>query len=595
MKIQFGSNHLSIKQFNPVDLPDFTIFTGLNGSGKTQLLEALKNGNVLIDSIKPAEIVLFDHIKFKIENEQNFTRAQIIQDKQVAWILFSTQKISGVGNLKQIITNAKNKNLTPEECGKLKSILKEKEKPLLRLNEEDIRTENDLNTKFENYSNEIQNIFSHVNLINNTSAQGVFVIAKKLDNFLDEITELTFKRMYVPTNLKENFLPTELGKAFLEYRLKEYEELHLSVDTDDSGQSITELKKDAEQFCLKSYGGSTPWEIVNEFLRAYRNFDYKITFPDVVTTASYTYKPDLTFSPELVDQKRNLSIKFNDLSSGEKVLFSLALCLFKGKSDNIFPKLLLLDEVDATLHPTMIENLLNVIKNFLITKGTKVILATHSPTTVALSPEESLFIVNKEGTNRIEKHNRKDALEILTQGYMTLEGGIKLFDQVGRKEISIMTEGKNTKYIEKAIDLFAPDIKDKVEIVPGVEAISGWHQLKTVFAFFKKANHNNKFIFVWDNDMRSQISKENNTYPFVFQKNPSNTLAKNGIENLFDDPLFTGFTSKTTDSRGIDTEKFDWNVKGDFMDHVLSNSSTEEFKNFKPLIEFIKRVLNDLE
>ncbi len=273
----------------------------------------------------------------------------------------------------------------------------------------------------------------------------------------------------------------------------------------------------------------------------------------------------------------------------------MALCLFKGKSDNIFPKLLLLDEVDATLHPTMIENLLHVIKNFLITKGTKVILATHSPTTIALSPEESLFIVNKEGTNRIEKHNRKDALEILTQGYMTLEEGIKLFDQVGRKEISIMTEGKNTKYIEKAIDLFIPDIKEKIEIVPGVEAISGWHQLKTIFAFFKKGNHNNKIIFVWDNDMKREVSKENNTFPFVFAKNLSNTLAENGIENLFDDHSFAGFTSRTTDSRGSDSEKFDWGVKDDFMNHILSNSSNEEFKNFKPLMEFIKRVLNNLE
>jgi len=57
---------------------------------------------------------------------------------------------------------------------------------------------------------------------------------------------------------------------------------------------------------------------------------------------------------------------------------------------------LLLDEVDASLHPSMIKNLLDVIEKIFLKNGCKVILATHSPTTVALAPEESIYEISKQ-------------------------------------------------------------------------------------------------------------------------------------------------------------------------------------------------------
>ena len=40
MNLKFLEEHLSIKQFNDVELKDFTVLTGLNGSGKSHLLQA---------------------------------------------------------------------------------------------------------------------------------------------------------------------------------------------------------------------------------------------------------------------------------------------------------------------------------------------------------------------------------------------------------------------------------------------------------------------------------------------------------------------------------------------------------------------------
>ena len=68
------------------------------------------------------------------------------------------------------------------------------------------------------------------------------------------------------------------------------------------------------------------------------------------------------------------------MSSGEKVLISLVFYLYSSQEKNVFPKLLLLDEPNAHLHPTMTQQFLNVVKNVLVDKfNVRVIMTTHSP------------------------------------------------------------------------------------------------------------------------------------------------------------------------------------------------------------------------
>ena len=47
------------------------------------------------------------------------------------------------------------------------------------------------------------------------------------------------------------------------------------------------------------------------------------------------------------------------------------------------------------------------------------------------------------------------------------------------KEITIITEGFNTKYIQKAIELFANDKQEKISILEGIEHNSSHTILKT--------------------------------------------------------------------------------------------------------------------
>jgi len=49
MQLRFTSPHLSITDFPTIDLSEFSLITGVNGSGKTHLLQAIANGNIVAD------------------------------------------------------------------------------------------------------------------------------------------------------------------------------------------------------------------------------------------------------------------------------------------------------------------------------------------------------------------------------------------------------------------------------------------------------------------------------------------------------------------------------------------------------------------
>ena len=587
MHIKFKSEYQSIKQFEPVELDDFTILTGKNGSGKTHLLRALKNGHVQIDTITTNEIVLFDFQQFKIDNEAQFNREQLAQERKNSWSFFTIQNTPSLGHLKQLVSDARNKNLNENQCDAVKLIAKQKNKSLLSVDKRDIDDE-DLRNKFVKYKKDLRNILHNTAIKNNPYRQSIIALANKLDIFLDEIDQNMFMEKFVPINLKDDFLPTQIGKIFLDYRVKEYEEFHKLCD--NGGNSCDVLKQQAIQKCRKMYGDSTPWEILNDFLNAYSMFEYAISFPKPVTTETYSYQSGLSFIPQLENATNDVTVNYNDLSSGEQILFALALCLFKVHSDNIFPKLLLLDEIDASLHPTMIENLFRVIEDVFLPKGTKVILVSHSPTTIALAPDNSIFVVNKNDNKKIEKRDKNSALSILTQGYATLDHGIKLFDQIGQKDISIITEGNNADYLKKALEIFSEYDSTNIEIINGVKGISGVNQLRTLFDFFTKVNHSHKVVFVFDSDYKGEPSDENNTFFYKFDKNKSNNITDRGIENLFSEELFDTFTTTTTDdgTGKLVIKKFNSKKKKIFLARVLSSTDKETFKNFKPFLEYLK-------
>ncbi|WP_179362679.1 AAA family ATPase [Nitrosopumilus oxyclinae] len=594
MKLEYKNDFHSIKQFTSTELPDFSILTGVNGSGKTHLLKAIQNGDVVIDSIEDVnDIIYFDYMEFRVSNEPEQNSFQLRQEQKATWDLLDSQNIPRFGTLKNNLLSIKS-SIFPmtADSEKISEIAKTKNKPLLSLTKKDL--DDVTYEKISNYKKRLKQIFSHPELLKHGGTLPTIVfVSKKFNSFLDEITYVEFTKLFEPIHLKENLLPIEIGKIFLKYRMSEFQEC--SANLQKINGNTTEIKKRAEEKCMERYNGQKPWEVVNSFLSTFSNFDYKLSFPEELDLSTYSNQDGPLFTPMLLDKKRDLAIPYNQLSSGEQILFSLALCLFKSKSDNMFPKLLLLDEIDATLHPSMIENLFNVINEVFLKNGTKVILSTHSPTTIALSDENSVFVVNKDGENKIEKSTKKNALHILTEGFATLEEGLHLADQLSNKELVIITEGKNVQYIKKTMEFFANDLIDNVDVLEGIEDITGKGQLKLFWDLFSSIPHTNKLLFVWDPDVENyrNLETKNKTYAYTFLKNISNNLCDKGIENLFSIEMFDGFTKTITDDATQETI-IEFNAKkykNDFLDRMMLKGEIE-FQNFKPLFDHVRTILN---
>lgn len=561
MQILFKNKHISIDQFNPIETPDFVVLTGVNGSGKSHLLDAIEKRHVAISGMEQAHIVLFNYENFKLDNEPAFNAYQLSAERESAWQYHQQQIKNNVRSFR----NNLGSNYEP-----LKSTCETEKKNFWNLNNEPLKQ----------YRQQFKDFFNNQNIKQNPQAQGIYLLAKKLPYSIDEIEHDDFIKRFKPFVFKNDFLPNQLGKIFWDYYVKYRGNQVNQYENERNGKSYEALN---EQEFL-SVHGEKPWDLINQILEEFDTLQYKINSPEGSDYfGSFQLKLKHT-------SKDNLEIEFNSLSSGEKILMALVASIYKSSSDKHFPDILLLDEVDASLHPSMMKNMLNVIENIFLKQGVKVILVTHSPTTIALAPEESIFVMNRSGQDRIEKKSKPDALSILTQGFATIEQGLKLFDQVARSNLTIITEGRNTQLIEKA--LLLNGIND-VEVLAGVEGVSGKNQLKTLFDFLSRTDHSNKVIFVWDCDVNIQSQESSNTYSYIFPNNTENSVAKKGIENVFPSRLFDNFVKTIKLSNGTVITEFDESRKRDFESFVINRNDIGDFQNFSSLLSKIKRVRED--
>ena len=558
LRLTFQTPYLSIDKFDPVDIPNLVVLTGVNGSGKSHLLEAIDKRHVAVEGIENPHIVLFNFETFRLENEADFNAQQLSSEREAAW-------------------NYYEQNLRAPVQGWRAS---------LGDNYVDLRETCTLNRKsfwsvkgeaLRDYKKQFKQFFNRPKVRDNQQAQGIYSLAKRLPYSIDELGHDQFLRLYKPVIFKNDFLPLHLGKVFWDYYVKYLGNQVNEFQSQKHGKYYEWVSE--EEFL--AVHGEKPWDLVNKILEGFDTLKYRVTSPEgsdyfgnFHLKLKHTEKPDL-------------EIEFSSLSSGERVLMALVASVYKSAADSHFPDVLLLDEVDASLHPSMMKNMLDVIERIFLDQGVKVVLVTHSPTTIALAPESAIFVMNRVGHNRIEKKSKQEALAILTEGFATLEEGLKLFDQVAKANLTVITEGYNTAFIEKALAIYG--VTD-VEVLSGVEGSSGKSQLRTIFQFFAKAKHDKKVVFVWDCDAAMGLEPENNTFPLTIPRNAANTLATNGIENAFQPELFDGFTKTITLSNGTTIREFDGSRKRDFQDFVIGRSEPGDFAHFSSVVERIKRI-----
>jgi ABC-type branched-subunit amino acid transport system ATPase component len=577
VQLTFHSNYLSITQFEAIDLPQLSVVTGVNGAGKSHLLRAIAEGHVTVGDIQKDEIVLFTNENFRLDNQSELTTDNAIQDRYGAWdLLNQTQNYNLIGNLRSF------REQLGEAAMRIRTAATESDKAIWKLTTEDGLSDADFE-QLQIYKRNVQSfIVNHQQLRGNHQALSILGLCKKAENFIDDLSRYQFYDLYEPRQLKENFLPNQLTLAFTDYYSKLEENDYRRFRNETLGENHRVVTPD--EFTKRH--GPKPWDVINQVLSQLGTVPYRINSPDGLTRFD-------RFQAKLIHQRDDtICPQFNDLSSGEKVLLALVASVYKGSSDKNFPKLLLLDEIDASLHPSMMQNMLSIVNEVFIKSGVVTILVTHSPTTIAISPAESIYVMYQSGSKRIEHRSRADALEVLTEGFVTLDKGLTLLDEVARTKVSIVTEGKNVDFVRRALELSA--IRG-VEVISGVEDRTGTNQLRTLYDFFSKLPHENRVVIAWDCDADKYRNLEsiNNTYPYVFQRNESNTIATKGIENLFRTSLLEGFKKEIHFSDGRMKVEFDESQKGAFARFVLDRGESSDFELFSGFIEFVRGVADE--
>lgn len=516
MRLTFVRPHKSITSFPEAELPDFVILTGVNGAGKTHLVEAIENGSIQIDNItlnnQTRPIRLFNWTNLVPNDSGAFAPYQITQERYGLWNELSqhirTYRPQIMDALRQLNrSDLINKNI----------------RTLVSMTEEDlIATGSNLDQAkqlFQTIQSAASNATQIVtaNFIRNDpnnrqrlvnffqTDTNIPLIALEEDDFYEH-----FPRSWQPVDIFQQ----SFGRLFAEYQ-KNWLLNEIKAFGSSKGKSVKFLSD--EEF-LERYG-EPPWDFLNSVLEA-ANLDFRINKPS-------EYE-DCPYEPILTEQVRRTQVRFADLSSGERILMSFALCLYYAEDRRQlvdYPKALLFDEIDAPLHPSMTQSLLRTIQEVLINRhGIRVILTTHSPSTVALAPEVSLYVMNKTERRRLQKTTKDKALAILTMGVPTLS-----IDYENRRQVFVESQYDVQSYeriYEKLRNKLIPEISLNF-ISSGVGGKGNCNQVREVVnQLYRGGNRTTYGIIDWDlnncENERIKVLGQGNRY---------------SVENYIFDPL----------------------------------------------------------
>ena len=272
---------------------------------------------------------------------------------------------------------------------------------------------------------------------------------------LQELTDNS-SRVMAQGKYENDFFQTNIADIFLGYHnLKDGNDIKV-LRKQHRGEHLECYETEAD---FLKHCGPAPWTLINDALKE-AGLKYQITFPDSQGTLE-------KFTPQLIDRSAQREIKYLDLSSGEKILLKIALSIFNSKQKENFPQMLLLDEIDASLHPEMITRLLKILTTVFVEKyGIKIILTTHSPTTVAVSRDEYIYSIEN---GSIVKINKEEALKNLLHGVPTV--GI-LYENIKQVFVESKYDAKFYSILSHALNL-QPETNSSLNFISSGSGGSG--------------------------------------------------------------------------------------------------------------------------
>lgn len=470
MEVRILKQHKSI---NPIvfELPNFCVLTGKNGSGKSHLLQAMANN---------ANSMIFE------TNEDNEDELTIVK-----YIPFNGLNPNVQSNCQYLALTNERKN----EWNKIYSAIQK------------------YNQYVENGRLYERDIFSFL-------PHGDYPIHKVLDKLIKKygsigaITEDKFNALYEVSEMSmSEIFSSQFASIFKLYHTR-LEDNQYKVFRNEKYNDKYEVLSD-EEF-IEVYGPK-PWELINSMLEK-ASLPYRVNNPEGQDRES-------DFHLVLSDPERDITIDVNDLSTGEKVLMSLALAIYNTTEHNHKPQVLLLDEPDAPLHPEYSQVLLSAIYESIVEQAkVKVVITTHNPTTVALSPEDSLFKMDRD-LGKPVKITRKEALNILTKDLDNLR-----ISTDPRRQVFV--ENQNDAAYYERIVRHLPDFKVKFQFLsPHTRNGCNCEDVKRVVRTLREYGNDSVYGLVdFDN------SNNNDDYVYVIGEQ-----RRYAIETYVFDPIYVFF------------------------------------------------------
>jgi len=522
MRLQFQKSHLSIHSFPEIDLPDFCLITGPNGAGKSHFLQSLEEGSIRSDAApnqavtNRTDVRLFDWNSLIPQDTGTFTTEILRHEKVETFNLFNNQRTAP--HVIEPFRNVVRGFDLPDNYVRdplLASLLSLSElAPIVRANQPQV--------VFENLQQQAdQSEKTLLNQIPEPHRSRIRVIAQAAGKRILSLNQSDFFASGVTSWGEVNIFQQSFARLFVAYR-DSYLANQLGQFLAAKGETSVSFVSDAE---FLQTNGPPPWEFVNHSLAA-AGLDFAINHPQL--------NENTPFQPELTKISNGAKIAFNGLSSGEKVLMSFAFCVYYSNDRRqlaLHPKVILLDEVDAPLHPSMSKNLIDTIRSTLVGQyGIKVIATTHSPSTVAMAPEESVYVM-KPGVPGLHKTSRAEALNILTVGVPTLAISFE-----GRRQIFVESPSDATNYdavykllkprlgSERSLEFVATGTRSRV----GAERNTGCDIVKKIVLDLSAAGNQSVFGLIdWDKGKNQGAQRI-----IVLAEGK-----RDGLENIVLDPL----------------------------------------------------------
>lgn len=361
MRLQLDRPHVTFSSVPTTeDLPQFMVITGANGSGKSQFLQAIREGAIRGEWVyDDRRVVLLSSTELATQSSMAATgmtrRAVVAQFEQNVNNYLRPNGTTMLGNLPNLLQWLRESFGVSDEA--VRRAESKAGRPLERWEHSDFLT-------------------------------------------------------FTPSEANQTMFQWSVADTFQRYiAMRTLNQFNMWLDSQGEQHDPWMSKDDF----VESYGPE-PWAVLNDVL-GQLELPYEFPPPSI----SLEEEP---YVPRLKSTREDVSISPEALSSGEKTLLQIALSAYSGTHRSkvaIMPTVLLLDEPDATLHPSMVRSMLALIQNVLVAGlNMHVLITTHSPTTVALAPESALYLMEREGEQRLQKVSRDEALRRLLVGVPTV-------------------------------------------------------------------------------------------------------------------------------------------------------------------------------